>query len=180
MNREPLTMFCYADISGQLARQGVPHPLSGEAVEERRRLDPDQHHVHAARPDRAVAMGPLRRCADDACPRRRGQCRFRRRASEEHFFLCDILETDGTPWDCCPRTLLRNAAADLRRETGIVMRVAYEHEFVYSGGNGRDGHMYALDAVRRHGNFGEVSRRSTSAASRPTAISPSSRMTSSR
>ena len=52
--------------------------------------------------------------------------------------------------------MLRNAAADLQRETGIVMRVAYEHEFVYSGGNGRIGNMYALDAVRRHGSFGEV------------------------
>ena len=75
---------------------------------------------------------------------------------KEHFFLSDMLETDGTPWDCCPRTLLRNAAADLRREAGIRLGVAYEHEFVYSGANGRTGDMYGLDAIRRHGSFGEV------------------------
>jgi glutamine synthetase len=34
--------------------------------------------------------------------------------------------------------------------------VSFEHEFVYSGANPRTGDMYALDAVRRHGSFGEI------------------------
>ena len=45
------------------------------------------------------------------------------------FFLCDIVGTDGRPWDCCPRTFLTGALADLEREAGVRLRSAFEHEF---------------------------------------------------
>ncbi|MER2136735.1 MAG: glutamine synthetase, partial [Arthrobacter sp.] len=32
--------------------------------------------------------------------------------------LADITHTDGSPWECCPRTFLRQAIEDLRSETG--------------------------------------------------------------
>jgi len=31
----------------------------------------------------------------------------------EHFFLGDIRNTDGSPWECCPREFLRRAIAAL-------------------------------------------------------------------
>lgn len=50
-------------------------------------------------------------------------------ASELDMLLCDIVETDGAPWPACPRTLLRETAAELERETGLAAWAAFEHEF---------------------------------------------------
>ena len=43
--------------------------------------------------------------------------------------LCDIVETDGTPWECCPRRFLRDALAELERELGARVLASFEHEF---------------------------------------------------
>ena len=45
------------------------------------------------------------------------------------LFICDIVETDGSPWACCPRSFLAKALADLRAETGAGVRTSFEHEF---------------------------------------------------
>lgn len=43
--------------------------------------------------------------------------------------LCDIVETDGTPWDGCPRRFLREAVEELERELGARLSASFEHEF---------------------------------------------------
>jgi glutamine synthetase len=43
--------------------------------------------------------------------------------------LCDIAETDGQPWECCPRRFLREALADLENELGLRVMASFEHEF---------------------------------------------------
>jgi glutamine synthetase len=45
------------------------------------------------------------------------------------FLLCDITEIDGRPWECCPRTFLREALAELERELGLRVLASFEHEF---------------------------------------------------
>jgi len=45
------------------------------------------------------------------------------------FVLCDIVETDGVPWRCCPRQFLREALEALASEFGISLRSSFEHEF---------------------------------------------------
>ncbi len=45
-----------------------------------------------------------------------------------HFVLSDIVELDGRPWDCCSRSLLKAALADLAA-AGVRLDVAYEQEF---------------------------------------------------
>jgi glutamine synthetase len=47
--------------------------------------------------------------------------------------LCDIVETDGTPWECCPRRFLREALGELERELGARVVASYEHEFQLLG-----------------------------------------------
>jgi glutamine synthetase len=42
--------------------------------------------------------------------------------------LCDIVETDGRPWECCPRSFLRDALAALERECGARVEASFEHE----------------------------------------------------
>jgi glutamine synthetase len=43
--------------------------------------------------------------------------------------LCDLVETGGAPWECCTRTFLRDALAELRDELGVVLEASFEHEF---------------------------------------------------
>jgi glutamine synthetase len=72
----------------------------------------------------------------------------------EHFFLGDIRNTDGSPWECCPREFLRRAVAALDAASGLHLIAAFEQEFVYSGVEDRPGHAYSLAAWRRQGGFG--------------------------
>jgi glutamine synthetase len=50
-------------------------------------------------------------------------------ANALELVLCDIVETDGTPWECCPRRFLRDALAELERELGARVLASFEHEF---------------------------------------------------
>jgi glutamine synthetase len=43
--------------------------------------------------------------------------------------LCDIVETDGRPWDCCPREFLRGALVALSERAGATLTASFEHEF---------------------------------------------------
>jgi glutamine synthetase len=43
--------------------------------------------------------------------------------------LCDIVHTDGRPWECCPRSFLRGALDELRAELGARLSASFEHEF---------------------------------------------------
>jgi len=45
------------------------------------------------------------------------------------LLLCDIVETDGTPWECCPRRFLASALTALRAEAGAQLTSSFEHEF---------------------------------------------------
>jgi glutamine synthetase len=45
------------------------------------------------------------------------------------LLLCDIVETDGKPWECCPRRFLREALGELDEEFGIRVVASFEHEF---------------------------------------------------
>src|SRR5271170_5222813 len=42
--------------------------------------------------------------------------------------LADLVQPDGTPWDACPRTFLKQAIADLAEE-GYGVQAAFEPEF---------------------------------------------------
>ncbi|HEX4188835.1 MAG TPA: glutamine synthetase family protein [Solirubrobacteraceae bacterium] len=59
------------------------------------------------------------------------QVRVEVRADESalEFVLCDIAETDGSPWECCPRRFLRDALEELDREYGLRVLAGFEHEF---------------------------------------------------
>jgi glutamine synthetase len=45
------------------------------------------------------------------------------------LLLCDIVETDGRPWRCCPRGFLRDALDELQAEFGLHVEASFEHEF---------------------------------------------------
>jgi glutamine synthetase len=43
--------------------------------------------------------------------------------------LCDIVETDGRPWECCPRHFLRDTLKELEAELDLGVIASFEHEF---------------------------------------------------
>ena len=81
---------------------------------------------------------------------------FRDGSAPEHFFLGDIRNTDGTPWECCVRNFLRRAVDALKEASGLELLAAFEQEFVYTGVEDLPGHAYSLSAFRRQGVFGEM------------------------
>jgi glutamine synthetase len=53
------------------------------------------------------------------------------------LLLCDIVETDGRPWECCPRSFLRETLGALERELGARVLASFEHEFQLLEGSDR-------------------------------------------
>jgi glutamine synthetase len=64
------------------------------------------------------------------------------------FLLCDIVETDGTPWRCCTRSLLRETLAEIERELGLSVLASFEHEFQLLR-EGSAALPFSLEAQRR-------------------------------
>jgi glutamine synthetase len=50
-------------------------------------------------------------------------------ASPLDLVLCDIVETNGEPWQCCPRQFLREALSELEQQLGARVLASFEHEF---------------------------------------------------
>jgi glutamine synthetase len=73
----------------------------------------------------------------------------------ERFYLGDIANTDGSPWDCCPRTFL-SRAVDALADSDLGVRAAFEQEFMLTGVENLPGAPYSLGAFRRQRNFGEA------------------------
>jgi glutamine synthetase len=68
--------------------------------------------------------------------------------------MSDIVDLDGTPWVCCPRSFLKQALSDLQRETGLTLLVSFEHEFQMLGVPWPAAPAFALQAQRRADPFG--------------------------
>eukprot|EP00466_Bigelowiella_natans_P010831 jgi/Bigna1/137622/aug1.40_g12330 len=64
----------------------------------------------------------------------------------QRFVLGDLKNPDGSDWNCCLRSYLRNSITRLRELTGIDVLVAFEHEFYYSGADHSPSCAYNLAA----------------------------------
>ena len=76
-------------------------------------------------------------------------------ASPLHFYLCDIVHPDASPFDSCPRTFLKSALADLRT-AGLTVRAAFEHEFHLAHIEDGPGGAFGLDRYRMTEPFGPL------------------------
>ena len=97
------------------------------------------------------SRGDLRLLADP-------QARFRTwpqgAATPLDFVMSDIVELDGRGWTCCPRTMLKQALADLEAETGCRLVAAFEQEFqmLHTGWPAEP--SFGLSGLRRSDPFG--------------------------
>ncbi|HEX6709244.1 MAG TPA: glutamine synthetase family protein [Rubrobacter sp.] len=73
-----------------------------------------------------------------------------------HFFLCDATNTDGSAWDSCPRTFLKDALARLERESGLRLIASFEHEFLLRGPTLETGPGFSFEAQRLVEPFGPL------------------------
>ena len=156
MQHDPMTMFCYTDLAGQVRGKGFPTRQIEKRLKGGIGWTPNNLMFTALgtiAPGFWGSHGDVMLMPDATTG---VEVDFGDGTPAERFYLCDVQNTDGTPWDCCPRTLLRDAAAELLAETGMVLKATFEHEFIYTGANARAADNYALDAVRRHGVFGET------------------------
>ncbi len=156
MLHDPLTMFCYCDLSGQLRGKGIPSRQEDRRLQRGIGWTPNNIMFTALG---SIAPGGWGSHGDVLLmpdPETGVTVDFEDGSPAERFYLCDVRNTDGSAWDCCPRSLLKAAIDALEQAAGVVVRATFEHEFIYSGANPRAADCYALDAIRRHGAFGEV------------------------
>ena len=156
MQREPIVMVCYSDIAGQTRGKGFPASDLPKRLRKGVGWTPTNIMLTAFGPIADTPWGPFGDLVLMPDPATEVRLDFGDEHPREHFFLADVLHTGGTPWDCCPRTFLKRALDDLEREAGLRLLSAFEHEFHYEGADERLGSAYNLDALRRHGLFGEV------------------------
>ena len=154
---EELVGLLHADVSGLLRGRSVP------ASELEERLGAGVGWVPAdqaltpfgpiAEPNPWGSVGDLRLLPD-------GDARFRvdlwEDASPLHFFLCDATNTDGSPWDGCPRTLLKHALSWLEEETGLRLISSFEQEFLLDGPAFEPGAGFSFEAQRIVEPFGPL------------------------
>jgi glutamine synthetase len=156
MRREELLFVATCDIAGQV--RGKAYPTSD--IDARRHKGVGWTHSNSMQ----TAFGPILDTpfgtAGDlmivADPNATVRVDFADDGPAEHFALGDIRNTDGSPWECCPRHFLRRAVAALEEAGGVSLLTAFEQEFVYTGVEDRPGHAYSLGAFRRQGIFGEA------------------------
>ena len=99
------------------------------------------------------SMGEVRQTPDEGTRRRVG---LRPEHPALHLVLCDSLNPDGSPWECCGRSFLARALAEMASETGLAVKIAYEHEFTLIGEDLGWAAPFSLDAVRRIAPFADL------------------------
>jgi glutamine synthetase len=156
MRREHVVMFCYCDIAGQVRGKGFPASQLGKRLRTGIGWTPTNILLTAFGPIAEGPWGPVGDLLLLPDPATQVEVDFGEDHPREHFFLGDVVHTDGRPWDCCPRTFLKRALTALEEQAGLRLVSAFEHEFYDEGAEERLGSAYGLDAIRRQSVFGEV------------------------
>jgi glutamine synthetase len=151
---EELVAFLHSDISGLNRGRSVPAAELDERfaagvgwVPADRALTP---FVPIAEPNPFGPLGDLR-----LLPGRDTRVRVDlwEDASPLHFYLCDAVNTEGSPWDACPRTLLKGALTQLE-EVGFRLVASFEQEFILEDLSVEPGPGFSLEAQRLVEPFG--------------------------
>ncbi|MGH6891100.1 MAG: glutamine synthetase family protein [Dongiaceae bacterium] len=153
MYREELVMFCYSDIAAQVRGKGFPLKDLEARMVKGIGWTPTNFAISAFGPIANSPFGPFGDLILMPDPATKARVDFGDDTPVEHFYLCDVLNTDCTPWDCCPRTFLKRALESLETETGLRILAALEQEFVYSGAEPNAASGYNLGSIRRQGEF---------------------------
>jgi len=155
MNREALIMVCTCEMSGRVRGKGFPARELSSRMKSGVGWVPTNSMINAFSKIPATPFGTGGDLILVPDAEAEAKAEFGDGSAPEHFFLGDIRQLDGTPWECCPRNFARRALAALKEVAGVNLLSAFEHEFVYTGVESRPGESYSLDAYRRQGIFAE-------------------------
>jgi glutamine synthetase len=124
-----VTLVC-CDLGSIVRGRSLPASELGRSVEAGVGWVPANHSLTPlgplAEPNPFGSIGDLR-LLGDIDTRARVEADSGGEALE--LVLCDIVETDGRPWECCPRHFLRAALDELEDELGLSLQASFEHEF---------------------------------------------------
>ncbi len=87
-------------------------------------------------------------------PQARFTCHPKGAATPLDFVMSDVVNLDGSDFVACPRTILRQAIAALKKETGLSVTASFEHEFQFTDGAG-EGAPFSLAKLRGMEVFAE-------------------------
>jgi len=155
MTAEALMMACVSDVSGMIRGKGFPVASLPARVERGVGWVPTNVQITCFD---GIAPSPYGSLGDLVLwPDLKSEVRvdFADGSPVERFVLGDVAHTDGRPWECCLRTMLRRALDALEAETGLSLVATFEHEFMFKGG-APAGAAFSLDGFRRRQRFGEV------------------------
>ena len=154
-NHEPLITFVTTDYAG--ITRGRSIAASGYKPRQQKSVGWVPANMSLtpfdliADPNPWGSSGDLRLLPDDNARFRFG---IEGSATDLDIVMSDIVELDGTPWVCCPRSFLKQALADLEREAGVSLVSSFEHEFQILDAGWRSAPAFALQALRRADPFG--------------------------
>ena len=90
-----------------------------------------------------------------------------------NLVLCDSRNPDGTDWACSTRGFMTAALDDFRRETGLELVAAFEHEFALVGEDLVQGPPFSVEAMRNTAAFtGDVAAALRAADLEPETVEP--------
>lgn len=154
LNIEDWLMLCISDYAGQCRGKGVPLGERGHRYAQGMGLAPTSLMISAFGQISASPWGPRGELLQIPDPETEVFLpAMGEDGSAERFVLCDIVDLKGSPWECCPRLWLARGLETLKKEFGLELRSAFEHEFHYTGASGRLGDSYLLDGMRLQGKF---------------------------
>ncbi len=156
MNREEIVMVCAPDISGQV--RGKAFPLADLERRSQRGIGwvPTNLQITTFNTIAESPFGPLGDLLMVPDPETEVRVDFGDGSPCEHFFLGNILYTDGSPWECCLRGRLTEALDALRAETGLDLNSAFELEFQFLDETPGYGPGFSMTGLRKKRLFGEV------------------------
>ncbi|MGB6308445.1 MAG: glutamine synthetase family protein [Steroidobacteraceae bacterium] len=155
MRREPIVFVGTSDLSGHFRGKSFPAADLPSRLLRGVGLAPSNMFLSAFGPIQATPFGTQGEVFLVPDPEVRVLVPFED-GTAENFFIGDIKTEHGTPWDFCPRHILRRALERLQGETGVRLFATFEQEFLYSGAAALPWRPYELGAFRRQGVFGEA------------------------
>ena len=156
MRGEELVAFLHSDISGLNRGRSVPAAELDERFAAGVGWVPADQALTPfgpiAEPNPFGSLGDLRLLPDRDT---RVRVDLWDDVSPLHFYFCDAVNTDGSPWDACPRTLLKGALSRLE-EAGFRLVASFEQEFILEGLGSEPGPGFSLEAQRLVEPFGPL------------------------
>ncbi len=156
MNREELIMVCCSDLSGQV--KGKAFPAADLPARMARGIGwvPTNAQITTFNTIADTPFGALGDLLLIPDPNAEVAVDWGDGGPTEHWFLGNILETDGEPWACCARSMLGEAVQALAAETGLRVKTAFEMEFQFREPHEEFGSGFGLRGFRHKKGFGEA------------------------